>query len=198
MDYYIDIKLNPDDEMRANVLMNKVYTKLHMVLFDSTAVDIGVSFPQWKVMLGRVLRIHGTVDSLATLKQANWLGGLAGYCNVSEMTPIPDNCQHRTINRKQSTMTQAKLNRLLKRGSITAEEVQEYKAKMFTKGLDNPYLELQSGSNGHKHRRYIEFGELQAKPIAGQFDQFGLSKTATIPWFQFADPHSKTSKHRNN
>jgi CRISPR-associated endonuclease Csy4 len=54
---------------------------------------------------------------------------------------------------------------------------------MFQKGLDNPYLELESGSNGHLHRRYIVFGELMDKPMSGEFDQFGLSKTATIPWF---------------
>ena len=27
-------------------------------------------------------------------------------------------------------------------------------AKMFTKGLDNPYLELENASNGHNRRRY--------------------------------------------
>ena len=42
---------------------------------------------------------------------------------------------------------------------------------------------LTSGSSGHKHRRYIEFGELLTQPISGNFDQFGLSKTATVPWF---------------
>jgi len=54
---------------------------------------------------------------------------------------------------------------------------------MFTQGLDNPYLELESGSNGHKHRRYIQFGELLDAPVKGEFDQFGLSKVATVPWF---------------
>ncbi|MEJ2075925.1 MAG: type I-F CRISPR-associated endoribonuclease Cas6/Csy4 [Reinekea sp.] len=44
------------------------------------------------------------------------------------------------------------------------------------------YMELTSGSNGHKHRRYIELGPLQDRPLAGEFDQFGLSKTATIAW----------------
>jgi len=54
---------------------------------------------------------------------------------------------------------------------------------MFQQGLDNPYLELDRSSNGHKHRRYIQFGELKTQIIEGAFDQFGLSKTATIPWF---------------
>lgn len=54
---------------------------------------------------------------------------------------------------------------------------------MFSQGLDAPYLELQSASNGHRHRRYIEFGELLDAPVRGEFDSFGLSKTATVPWF---------------
>mgnify|MGYP001164879544 FL=1 len=183
MNYFIDIRIIPDTEMRDNLLMNSVYTKLHKVLVGRAATDIGVSFPQWKVLLGGVLRIHGTMDSLTLQEQSNWRGELADYCNVSEITPVPANCQYRTISRKQPTMTQAKLNRLLKRGSITEVEVKQYKAKMFMKGLHSPYLELQSGSNGHKYRRYIEFGELQATPKAGRFDPFGLSKTAAVPWF---------------
>jgi len=42
---------------------------------------------------------------------------------------------------------------------------------MFSRGLDNPYVELVSGSNGQRHRRYIEFGELLDNPVAGEFDQ---------------------------
>ncbi|PYD07066.1 type I-F CRISPR-associated endoribonuclease Cas6/Csy4, partial [Pseudomonas syringae pv. pisi] len=48
---------------------------------------------------------------------------------------------------------------------------------------DNPYIELVSVSNGQRHRRYIEFGELFNEPITGLFDQFGLSNSATVPWF---------------
>ena len=47
---------------------------------------------------------------------------------------------------------------------------------MFTQSLDNPYFELESSSNGHKHRRFIELGSLAETSIEGKFDQFGLSK----------------------
>ena len=80
-------------------------------------------------------------------------------------------------------MDQSNLNRLIKRGSIKPEEIRAYKAKMFSQGLDNPYVELISGSNGHQHRRYIEFSELQSNFVEGEFDHFGLSRTATVPWF---------------
>jgi len=54
---------------------------------------------------------------------------------------------------------------------------------MFQQGMNNPYLELQSTSNGHKHRRYLAFGEISETKDLGEFDFFGLSKTASIPWF---------------
>ncbi len=80
-------------------------------------------------------------------------------------------------------MSEAKLNRLIKRGSISQDETGQYRLKMSTKALDNPFLELKSVSNGHKHRRYLQFGELSEHATEGEFDHFGLSKTATVPWF---------------
>lgn len=183
MTHYFDITLQPDAEMRINVLLNKVYTKLHKGLCDLHSTDIGVSFPAYKIVLGNMLRVHGSVKVLSELQALNWLGGLSGYCNTSEILTVPEQAQYRIISRKQSTMSNAKLNRLIKRNSISEQEVKAYKAKMFTKGLNNPYVELESGSNGHLHRRYIQFSELLTNPVEGRFDQFGLSKTATIPWF---------------
>jgi CRISPR-associated endonuclease Csy4 len=108
---------------------------------------------------------------------------LIGYCDISPIQPIPDTSAFRTISRIQTTMSPAKLKRLLNRGTISIENVKKYKAKMFQKGLNSPYLELESASSGHKYRRYIAFGELVDQPSDGTFDHFGLSKTATIPWF---------------
>lgn len=183
MNYYVNIQIKPDAEMRENVLLNKVYSKFHKALFTLNATDIGISFPDYKVILGNVIRVHANQDRLTELQALNWLGGLSGYCEVSDIQIIPNDAKYRTISRKQANMTESKLRRLIKRGSITAEEAKQYKAKMFTKGLDNPYLELESSSNGNKHRRYIQFSELFDKSVTGEFDHFGLSKTATIPWF---------------
>jgi len=183
MNHYIEIMLKPDAEMRENVLLNMVYTKLHKALFDIDNKTIGVSFPGYQLKLGNRIRLHGDLAALENLQALNWLGALIGYCSISELCKVSDGVQHRTISRKQSNMTQAKLNRLVKRGTIAPEKVRDYRAKMFAIGLDNPYLELESSSNGNKHRRYLEFGELKTEAVAGQFDCFGLSKSATVPWF---------------
>ncbi len=108
---------------------------------------------------------------------------MKGYCDVSEIMLVPKNSKFRTASRKQTTMSQAKLRRIIKRESISKEETKRYKEKMFSKKLNEPYLELLSLSNRKKYRRYIEFGELLDQPVYGKFDQFGLSKTATVPWF---------------
>ena len=183
MKLYIDIYLLPDPEFTATVLMNSLVSKLHKALCDLDSTSIGVSFPKCKATLGNVLRIHSEKSILNDLQAFDWIGGMSSYCHQSQIKPVPSNVKFRTISRKQPTMSLAKLKRLLKRGSITEMEVKSYRAKMFVKGLDNPYVELVSASNGNKHRRYIEFGPLQDQPVAGQFDSFGLSKIATIPWF---------------
>ncbi len=163
--------------------MDSLYAKFHKALCDLNSTDIGVSFPAYQKTLGDQLRIHGTQTALTQLQDKNWVGGMSGYCQVSAIQPVPDNVQYRTVSRVQANMSQAKLNRLIKRGSITEEEVKQYRAKMFTQGLENPYIELISGSNKHKHRRYIKFSDLTSQPITGKFDLFGLSKIATVPWF---------------
>ena len=183
MDYYLDIKIVPDEEVPIYFIRNKVYSKLHKALFSLSATDIGISFPNYKVKLGNIIRLHGSENSLQKLQDTNWLGGLSGYCDVSSIQAIPNKVTYRTISRIQSNMTDAKLRRLIKRGSISEDKIKGYKAKMFQQGLDNPYLELESMSTGHKHRRYIAFGEFAQSITAGDFDFFGLSKTATIPWF---------------
>ncbi len=183
MDYYLDIRINPDAEMRQNCLLNMVYTKLHKVLFDMKSTDIGVSFPEYDVLLGGVMRLHGIQQRLQGFKESNWLGSLVGYCEVAEARAVPVDAKYRIISRVQPTMTESKLRRLIKRGLVHDDEIRRYRAKMFATGLDNPYLELQSISTGHKYRRYLAFGDLQESAAKGEFDQFGLSKTATIPWF---------------
>ena len=183
MDYYLDLKIEPDEEVPIFFIRNKIYTKLHKALHTLNANDIGVSFPNYKLKLGDVIRIHASESRLNELQATNWLGGLKGYCEVGEIKPVPDDVQYRIVSRKQSTMTAAKLKRLIKRGSINDEEAKQYKAKMFTKGLSNPYLELKSTSSGNNYRRYIQFSELLENSRAGEFDHFGLSKTATISWF---------------
>lgn len=183
MKYYIDIRLFPNKEIRENILLNQVYTAFHKRLYELKSTQIGVSFPEYKLKLGRLFRIHGDKEALEKLIEKEWLGKYASFCKITKIEKIPENIQYRTVSRIQQNMTEAKLRRLIKRGTISEEECKQYRIKMLEGGLDNPFVELVSMSNGQLHRRFIKFGELQSTEIQGEFDFFGLSKTATIPWF---------------
>lgn len=188
MNHYRDFWLLPDPEFVAPVLMNALYIKLHKKLHDMKATSIGVSFPKAKGCLGDVLRLHGDKAGIELVSN-NWLGGLAGYCNVGEIQQIPEGVKHRTVSRWQHNMSEAQLRRLIKRAEAKGEPMSGAKVNAYRESMrlqqetSRPYINLQSGSNGHKHRRYIQFGELQDQPVEGEFDTFGLSKTATVPWF---------------
>jgi CRISPR-associated endonuclease Csy4 len=109
MTRYQDLELLPDVELPIFFIRNKVYTKLHKAIFDLNASDIGVSFPQAKERLGCVIRIHSTKDRLNELQKLNWLGGLAGYCQVGEVFSVPDEVKgHQVISRIRQTMSMAK------------------------------------------------------------------------------------------
>lgn len=183
MEYFIEIRLQKNKDLKPNVLLNNVYANLHRRLYDLDAKTIGISFPDYRVLLGNRLRVHGGLQDLTTFQSVDWLGELKQYCKISDIEKVPQNVRYRTISRIQSTMSQSKLRRLIKRGTINEEDAKKYKIEMLKKGLENPYVELVSASNGKLHRRYFQFGELKSENMQGEFDFFGLSKEATIPWF---------------
>lgn len=184
MNKYIDIKIKPDAEMQENELLNKTFTKLHKALWDLNADSIGVSFPDSDLKLGRVIRLHSSENSLKKLQDLNWLGGLSGYCEVSRISTVPEKVKgYRCISRRRKILSKSKLKRLIKRNSISEEDVKKYKAKMFSGGLCDSYMELLSVSTGEKYRLYISFGKILEKPKTGKFNRFGLSNVATVPIF---------------
>jgi len=183
MTHYIDIELKPTKELRENILLNQVYTAFHKRLYDLNSNNIGVSFPQYYLRLGKLFRIHAIKDVLEIFILEDWLGEYTKYCKISKILVVPQNVQHRNISRIQQNMSEAKLRRVIKRGNISQEEIKQYRIKMFQGGLDNPYVELKSMSNGQLHRRFIKFGDFQQNEIKGTFDLFGLSRNSTIPCF---------------
>ena len=183
MEYYIDIELKPDAEIQESPLMNLVYNKFHKALVKLKTAQIGVSFPKYQIKPGKVLRLHGDKTNLQNLQGLNWLGGIARYFEISDVKNVPADVKYRTVSRIRTNMSKSKLERLKRRGSITPSEEKNYRAKMFSQGLVNPYLDLKSGSTGQKHRRFIHFGPLLDQPVQGKFDSYGLSKVATVPWF---------------
>jgi CRISPR-associated endonuclease Csy4 len=183
MDYYLDIN-QKGKQLATNWWLNKVYSKLHTRLYDLKTNSIGVSFPQYKLVLGAMLRLHGTKADLQQLMQQDWLADLAIQCSVSKIELVPSTVEYQIVSRKCVLMSEAKLRRLIKRGSISQDDAKKYRIAMYQKTLtDNPYLELESASSGQKYRRYLQFTS-KRESVIGKFDSFGLSTTATVPVFK--------------
>ncbi|EGR2393869.1 type I-F CRISPR-associated endoribonuclease Cas6/Csy4 [Vibrio mimicus] len=183
MDSYIDIHLRPDAEMNEAELGSKVYTKFHKALVKLNTNQIAISFPDVNLKLGQLFRVHGPVSLLNDLQGLCWLGPLSGYCQISEVLSVPEQVQYRVISAKRRNLSAAKLRRLIARGSINKEGEQRYKKKMLNQSIKGPYLDLLSSSTGQKYRKFFEFGEIQDVPVLGNFDTYGLSLKATVPWF---------------
>ncbi|WP_394230581.1 type I-F CRISPR-associated endoribonuclease Cas6/Csy4 [Shewanella colwelliana] len=183
MDSYIDICLQPDAEMREAELSSKVFTKFHKALVKLKTNKIGISFPLVNLKLGKIFRIHGEASLLNDLQGLHWLGPLSGYCQLSDILTVPENTQHRIVSEKRSNLSKAKLRRLIARGSIDKEGEKRYKVQMLNQGFDNPYLDLFSGSTRQVFRKFFELSDVTSQRSDGTFDTYGLSHSASIPWF---------------
>lgn len=187
MDTYIDIRLLPDPEFPATTLMNALFGKLHRGLVAHGEGRIGVSFPDVKDnsrSLGNRLRLHGTALDLHGLTQVDWLSGMRDHVTVHAAAQIPAGAGHRIVRRVQAKNSPAReRRRLIARKGIGQKEAEIAIPDQCAEHLDLPYAVLNSHSTGQQFRIFIEQRPVQDKPSAGAFSAYGLSSTATIPWF---------------
>ncbi len=183
LSHYLDIRLLPDPEFETQDLLNALFAKFHRAMNQTVAGQIGVSFPEVEKRLGAVLRLHGSEAALTLLMGDNWLKGMKDYCQISPIAPIPEQIQYRTVRRVQIKSVHNKRKRSIAKGWLTPEQALESIPDSQQKPISLPYIEMKSLSNLNRMRVYIEHGELQNQPSDGTFNSYGLSATATIPWF---------------
>ncbi|MEA2119709.1 type I-F CRISPR-associated endoribonuclease Cas6/Csy4 [Halovibrio sp. HP20-50] len=189
MDHYIDIRLRPDPDFAPPMLMGALYNKLHRVLFDLQATDIGVSFPAHKHgvrarTLGDHLRLHGTQARLGQLMGADWLTGMRDHTQISELLAVPESTKHINVARKQfNTGSPSRAKRYAKRHDISEDAAQQIYAKLAARRIELPFVQINSRSTQQRFSLFIEQGEPKEKPVAGSFNHYGLSPSATVPWF---------------
>ncbi len=183
MNFYCDIKVLSDPEASEPVLINNLVAKLHRVLVQQKSDNIGISFPSVNKNLGNIMRLHGEEESLSKLLQTNWLHGLRDYCSVSECLSVPEQCQYRIVKRLQKKSANNKRKRSIAKGWLTEQEAAERIRDELQVWLKLPFVQLKSSSTGQQIKLFIEHGELLAELVEGDFNTYGLSKTATVPWF---------------
>ncbi|MFJ4141470.1 type I-F CRISPR-associated endoribonuclease Cas6/Csy4 [Pseudomonas sp. NPDC089734] len=187
MDHYLDLQLLPDPEFAATYLMSALMSKLHRGLHDLRRDDIGISFPGVEgkgAGLGDRLRLHGSAQALDALLALNWLTGMRDHVRVGNLSTVPSGAQHRRVSRVQvDSNPERARRRLIKRHGLTEEQARERIPDNAAKRCNLPFTQLRSHSNDQTFRLFIQHGPLQASAQPGVFNSYGLSGTATVPWF---------------
>lgn len=184
MDHYLEIRVLPDPEFNAGMLLAALFAKLHRALGARGKGDIGVSFPHYGTTLGDCLRLHGSASALNELEATSWRKGLSDYCQCGAVMPVPDVKAWRTVNRIQvKSSPQRLLRRSVRKGWLTEEEALARLQTLPEARTSLPYLHIKSLSTVQPFRLFVSHGELLNAPVNGTFSSYGLSAVATIPWF---------------
>lgn len=187
LSHYIDIHLRPDPEFPANHLMAALYAKLHRVLVQVHACTLAVSFPGYGVSpitLGASLRLLGPATDLARLMEHRWLQGMHDHVTVGAMGVVPELAPARSLRRVQAKSgVERQRRRQMRRHGLSHEQACERLPDGCSERLNLPYLNLLSASSGQRFRLFLQLGPCVGATPAGEFNSYGLSTQATIPWF---------------
>ena len=186
MDRYIDIHLLPDPEFSQPQLMSALFSKLHRALVELKRRDIGLSFPKVQSRsLGDGLRLHGSEVALNHLMALDWLKGMRDHSRVELLSRVPDAVQYRVVRRVQADSSPERLRRrLVRRKGFTEDQaLTQIPSHVAAQYLSLPFVQLRSQSTGQNFKLFIEHGQPAYQPVLGTFSAYGLSHTATIPWF---------------
>lgn len=186
MSHYLDIDLRHDPEIASQHLMAALYSKLHLALVQLSSSRIGVSFPGYvekPASLGKRLRLCGPATDLQQLMALPWLGGLQDHLKLSTMAAVPPQTGYRRLARVQAKSSPERLRRRqMKRHGLTEEEARIRVPDSCAEALALPYVVLHSASTTQTFRLFLRCEPVSA-PASGVFNAYGLSATATIPWF---------------
>ena len=180
MQYYIEFKAKPSEDIAPEVIISQVFSICHVEIARRDAGDVGVSFPNAKVSVGNTMRLHSSETILAEIVDA--CAGLSDYCKIGDCKKVPATAEWRLIKRVQQKQSAAKLRRLVKRGSITTQEAEE--RLLASSILTHPYLQLRSASTRQNFRLFFSQSPLEAAtPSESQtnFNAYGLG--GAVPWF---------------
>jgi CRISPR-associated endonuclease Csy4 len=203
MRFYQEITLIKTPEISPYFIWGKLYMQLHFALVEQQNLDetvnIGVSFPEYKYIenegrvfssLGEKLRVFAPTESQLTQSNVKkWLERLTDYCHISSIRTVPEQTQYAIFSRKQCVNNPERLaRRRAKRKGETFEQALAHFAGFEGKDEALPFVAIESLSTASSaeanHRFKLSIAQqLVPKPQEGNFSCYGLSQTATVPWF---------------
>ena len=188
LSHYLDLQLRHDPETTPTQLLAALYTRLHRALAAApTTPGIAVGFPGYDASrhtLGECLRLYASEAVLQPWATGAWLGSLRDYASITAPALVPADAAHRTLRRVQVKSSPERLRRrLMKRHHISEAQARERIPDSVGRITDLPYLQLASTSTAQQFKLFLALGTTLAQPCAGEFNTYGLSATATVPWF---------------
>ena len=197
MKCYLDITLLPDAEANLGFLWQKVFQQVHLGLVENKIADnesaIAVSFPDYgdKIFpLGDKLRLFA--ENQRQLEQLNiekWLSRLTDYTHIKSIKEVPSSVdQYALFKRKQfkSNLLREAKRRAKYKNETLAEAMEHFKhyESKTTLAFIN-MTSLSTGKDTTENRGFKLFieQEIVTEPRQDVFNCYGLSKTATVPWF---------------
>jgi len=193
MKYYIEISLLGNNEIPIYFLWQKLYQQIHLGLVEiqdaQGSVPVGVSFPQYNEVLNHLgckLRLFSsTQEQLQQFNISKWLNRLTDYTHctsIKEAPQVVNKFAH--FKRVQfDTNIERLARRRVKRKSESLEQALKYFNGFKVKENKLPFVNMSSLSNNMQFRLFIKI-EIVQKATVGKFNCYGLSKTATVPWFK--------------
>ena len=183
----MDIALRRDPEFASHLLLGVLYEKLHRTLWPNNRAGIAVCFPNYQTRppsLGTRMRLFGSHTALDALTNTEWLNGIRDHVKVGAWASVPTGAAHRSLRRVQAQSNPERLRRrLMKRHGLDRKQAQERIPDSAAEMLELPFVQLRSRSTGQAFRLFLRLGGEESLPALGKFNAFGLSQTATVPWF---------------
>ena len=188
LSHYLDLQLRPDPETAPTQLLAALYTQVHRALAAQGSTGIAVSFPGYsdqRHTLGERLRLHGSEAALQPWATGAWLGSLRDHVSsTAAPLPVPAHAAHRTLRRVQVKSSPERLRRrLMKRHQLSEAQARERIPDSVGCMTDLPYVPMARSSTAQQFKLFLARGAAQPQPQAGDFNTYGLSTTATVPWF---------------
>jgi CRISPR-associated endonuclease Csy4 len=202
MRVYQEITLLPQAGISGHFLMEKVFQQVHIALADnksstgdtrsdeetaSECSEYGISFPDYSLeppTPGGRLRIFAESGvKLEKLDIGHWLERMRDYCRWSLINPVPGEVSFARFSRRQfHTNVERLARRRAKRHGESFQEALNTLSGFRDQTSRLPYINVESHSGNERFRLFIEKIDTE-KERRGFFNCYGLSKTATVPWF---------------
>jgi CRISPR-associated endonuclease Csy4 len=183
--FYFDVRSH--SVAAAPEVLAKAFSAIHLALVNLRTSAVSVSFPEQDDQiqsLGACLRVMGPARDVEAVAALPWHRVVQDQASVSNVGAVPDTQQFRGVRRVQAKSNVERLRRrYVARHGVAYDEACRLIQDDARQTLDLPWLRIKSHSSHQEFRLFLRMDDSRTDLVPGDFNAYGLSATATIPWF---------------